>query len=547
MGALLSLPLGLEDEEEQKDLKLNHGTGIKMGTAVRPEAKARADLQPGARARRVHGTVARSGPRLIAGPGVRARSRFELATVFRPGLGPRAGFRVGAALGAGLETGLGAGSSAGIGLSARANSGLIAGQEAAFKCGLQAGGELGTGVRGESVVCAGLQAGAGLQLTTGGELGAGSVLGVGAGVGAGAGLGVGAGVGLGPTIGARAGRRQARDQERRPYSRRVFRNRTSYLNLSEEQCVQRLGFSRDAVTELCQLVQEQLQPRTRAWTALPVAVKVTVALNFYTTGSFQAASGLINDITQYAIHCCIRDVTEVLYSKRNQFISFSMETESQEERARGFCQIAGFPRVQGVLDCAHVALRAPYDDPGVYVNRKGFHSVKVQLVCDHQQHVMQVCSRFPGSSRHSFILEHSSVPPLFQPEQQVLGWLLGSSSYPLTSWIMTPIRKAQTPCEHRYNQSHASTLATVRQTIALLKHRFRCLSKSGGSLQYSPERVSKFIVVCCMLHNFALLRGQVLAPSGEVDMWEEEQEDEDSSDFTAAIALRQKVIEEAFS
>eukprot|EP00061_Rhincodon_typus_P013157 g39353.t1 len=255
--------------------------------------------------------------------------------------------------------------------------------------------------------------------------------------------------------------------------------------------------------------------------------------------SFQAASGLINDITQYAIHCCIRDVTEVLYSKRNQFISFPMETESQEERALSFCRIAGFPRVQGVLDCAHVALRAPYDDPGVYVNRKGFHSLKVQLVCDHQQRVMQVCSRFPGSSRHSFILEHSSVPPLFQPEQHVLGWLLGSASYPLTSWIMTPIRKAHTLCEQRYNQSHASTLATVTQTIALLKHRFRCLSKSGGTLQYSPERVSKFIVVCCMLHNFALQRGQMLAASGEVDVWEEEEEqvDEDSSDLTAATAL----------
>ncbi|XP_041068359.1 putative nuclease HARBI1 [Carcharodon carcharias] len=364
----------------------------------------------------------------------------------------------------------------------------------------------------------------------------------------GAGLRVRVGHGAEAGGGAGAGRGRARDRGRRPYTRRVFRNRTSYLNLSEEQCVQRLSFSREAVTELCHLVQEQLQPRTRAWTALPVAVKVTVALNFYTTGSFQAASGLINDITQYAIHCCIRDVTEVLYSKRNQFISFPMETENQEERALGFRQMAGFPQVQGVLGCAHVALRAPYDDPGVYVNKKGFHSLKVQLVCDHQRRVMQVCSRFPGSTRHSFILEQSSVPPLFQPERQALGWLLGGSGYPLTTWIMTPVRKPQTHREQHYNRSHASTLVTVTQTISLLKHRFRCLSKSGGTLQYSPERVSKFIVVCCMLHNFALQRRQVLETSGPGEVWEEEEEeDEGSPHLTAAIALRQQIIEEAFS
>ncbi|XP_062903444.1 putative nuclease HARBI1 [Mobula hypostoma] len=381
---------------------------------------------------------------------------------------------------------------------------------------------------------------------------------VGLGSGCGRGVTVAAGVpgrdGSGSRGRAEGRCRGAVRRGRRPYSRRVFRNRTSYLNLSEEQCVQRLGFSREAVTELCLLVQAQLQPRTRAWTALPVAVKVTVALNFYTTGSFQAATGIINDITQFAIHCCIRDVTEVLYDKRNQFISFPMETESQEQRELGFRKIAGFPGVQGVLGCAHVALRAPYDNPAVYINAKGFHSLKVQLVCDHRHRVMHVCSRFPGSTCHSLILQESSVPPLFEPECRVSGWLLGSSDYPLTPWLMTPVRNPRSSGEHQYNCRHASCHGSVRRTIAMLKHRFRCLSRSGGSLQYSPDRVSKFIVVCCMLHNFALERGQVLRTSeglqeeeweGEECEWEEEEEEEGerSPNLITAIALQQCIIQ----
>ncbi|XP_072350726.1 putative nuclease HARBI1 [Scyliorhinus torazame] len=541
MGALLSLPLGLEDEELKEEPELNsrtgikpgarfrHGTvvipgaGVQLGTAVRPRTRTRAGQRPGARARLWTGAEATFGSRLITG------------SVTRPGGGlphraqtgsepePRLEFRPG------LESGL----SSRAGTGAEMGVGLAAGDEAGVGAGLRAEGGYEGVARPETGEASSLASGAstGIRLVAGGE----------AGLSGGARLKVRVGHGAG------AGRGRARDRGRRPYTRRVFRNRTSYLNLSEEQCVQRLGFSREAVSELCHLVQEQLQPRTRAWTALPVAVKVTVALNFYTTGSFQAASGLTNDITQYAIHCCIRDVTEVLYSKRNQFISFPMETESQAERALGFRAIADFPQVQGVLGCAHVALRAPYDHPGVYVNKKGFHSLKVQLVCDHQKRVMQVCSRFPGSAWHSAILEQSSVPPLFRPERQALGWLLGGSGYPLDTWLMTPVRKPRTPCQHHYNQSHAATLATVPQTIVLLKHRFRCLSKSGGTLQYSPERVSKFIVVCCMLHNFALQRGQGLEEPGEGEVWDEEEEEESSPNLTAATALQQQIIAETFS
>ena len=47
----------------------------------------------------------------------------------------------------------------------------------------------------------------------------------------------------------------------------------------------------------------------------------------------------------------------------------------------------------------------------------------------------------------------------------------------------------------------------VERTFGLLKSRFRCLDKSGGTLLYSPNFVCQIIGACCMLHNFAVRKG----------------------------------------
>ena len=72
---------------------------------------------------------------------------------------------------------------------------------------------------------------------------------------------------------------------------------------------------------------------------------------------------------------------------------------------------------------------------------------------------------------------------------------------------MTPYRNPQTPGEERYNEAHAKTRAVVERTFGLLKSRFRCLDKSGGTLLYSPNFVCQIIGACCMLHNFAVRKG----------------------------------------
>ena len=72
---------------------------------------------------------------------------------------------------------------------------------------------------------------------------------------------------------------------------------------------------------------------------------------------------------------------------------------------------------------------------------------------------------------------------------------------------MTPFRNPQTPGEENYNAAHIRTRAVVERTFGLLKSRFRCLDKTGGTLLCSPNFVCQIIATCCVLHNFAVNKG----------------------------------------
>uniref|UniRef100_UPI00398F418E putative nuclease HARBI1 n=1 Tax=Pristiophorus japonicus TaxID=55135 RepID=UPI00398F418E len=273
------------------------------------------------------------------------------------------------------------------------------------------------------------------------------------------------------------------------------------MDLLGDQCFHRLRFRKDIIRQLCNFLQPDLQSQTWLRLALSIATKLTIALNFYTTGSFQSATVDISNISQFAAHHSIRQVTDAFY-KRRDYISFPMSREKQLEWQTGFVRIAGFPRVQSTIDCTHVALRVPQNNPEMFRNHKGFHTLNV-LVCNHHRKIMAVDVRYPGSNHDAFLLRQTGVPGVF-----------------------VTLHAAQ----QAYNDAHSATRCIIEQCIRILKQRFRCLDRSGRVLQYSLKQVSLFVVVCCMLHNLAIMRAQPLEDEPPVPP-EEEDEEEAPSGF----------------
>ncbi|XP_064593027.1 putative nuclease HARBI1 [Zonotrichia leucophrys gambelii] len=306
----------------------------------------------------------------------------------------------------------------------------------------------------------------------------------------------------------RRGRRR-----RRPYpAQRIYRVRCSFLELSDEQALRRCRLDRAAIAALCRELGADLQSLTGRSHALPVAVKVTSALAFLASGSFQTASRLSTGISQSAMSNCLAQFLAALQRRAGRYIAFPPPPEPPGDPP------AALPGVLGLVGAMHVALRAPADNEPLFRNAANFHSINMQVVCDRRGHITNVVAKFPGSCANATVLENSALARLMEGSRSEGVWLLGvtqvcphhsrcnsgDGSYPLKPWLLTPIAGPRGAAELRYNALHSRTLAPLRRTLGLLRRRFRCLA--GGGLQYSPPKVCQIFLACCILHNIALRR-----------------------------------------
>ncbi|XP_067915748.1 putative nuclease HARBI1 [Heterodontus francisci] len=230
---------------------------------------------------------------------------------------------------------------------------------------------------------------------------------------------------------------------------------------------------------------------------------------------------------------------DALFERAGDDIEFKVDSGTEVQRAVGFASVAGFPHVQGIIDCTHVTIKAPTDQAGRFLNQKGYHSLNIQLVCDHIKSFMEVCACYPGSCNDPFILLQSQVPLLFMEPSEIQTWMLPGKASLVRRWLMTPVCYLATEAERHYNRGQLSATVNIELAIGLLKMRSRCLDLSGGTLQYTPSRVTLIVAVCGALHNMILQRGVDLE-EGEVLEWhssseeeedqEEEEEDEDEEE-----------------
>ncbi|KAJ8932820.1 hypothetical protein NQ314_014405, partial [Rhamnusium bicolor] len=103
-----------------------------------------------------------------------------------------------------------------------------------------------------------------------------------------------------------------------------------------------------------------------------------------------------------------------------------------------------FSDVVGCIVCTHVAIVRPNEDQYIYVNRKQYHSLNVQLICDEHLKIMNVVVRFPGSAQDAHIWRQCNMAQLmetiYRENKENLFFLLGDSGYPLRPWLLTPLR-----------------------------------------------------------------------------------------------------------
>ncbi|RXN36535.1 nuclease HARBI1 [Labeo rohita] len=107
------------------------------------------------------------------------------------------------------------------------------------------------------------------------------------------------------------------------------------------------------------------------------------------------------------------------------------------------------------------------------------------------------------------MLSESGIRQLFERRYVPANChLLGDSGYPCKPWLLTPYLQPRQGPQLNYKRAHKTTRAVVERGIGQLKRRFHVLH---GEVRLRPEKVSKVIIACAILHN--ICKGN-LAQSG---------------------------------
>ena len=155
--------------------------------------------------------------------------------------------------------------------------------------------------------------------------------------------------------------------------------------LSEAEVKSRYRFSRDSIQFITDTFAPDLERPTERNLALKPQEQVLVALRFFASGSFLELVGdTVGGIPKCTVSRIVSRVSTALAQKQKQFIRWTSTAAERQEIKQGFFEKGGFPGVIGCIDGTHVRIQGPSAHESDCVNRKGFHSINVQAICDHK-------------------------------------------------------------------------------------------------------------------------------------------------------------------
>lgn len=285
-----------------------------------------------------------------------------------------------------------------------------------------------------------------------------------------------------------------------------YKNRFDPFDLDDKSFKSKYRFTKAYARKIIDLVKDDIKKDKRGGAISP-ELQVLTALRSWARQEIQDDTADLHGISQLSVtNICRREATS-LASQSCHFIHMPSSLSEQEEVIQGFRNICGFRNVIGAIDCTHVKIRKVGGDAGqYYVNRKGYYSMNVQVVCDSTLRIRDIVARWRGSTHDARIFRESSLNERLE-SGHFQGILLGDSGYPLKSYLFTPFQSPSSQKEEAYNRAHIHTRNTVERCFGLWKQRFRCLL---NGFTVSLANVKLYIIALAILHNIAIDMGEEL-------------------------------------
>ena len=219
--------------------------------------------------------------------------------------------------------------------------------------------------------------------------------------------------------------------------------------------------SRETFLYLCDQLRRTIsRQNTRLRRAISVERRVAITLWVLATPCEYRTVAHLFGVARCTVCCIIKDTCEAIVKVLlPKYIHFPVGPKLKET-VTGFLDRWGLPQCAGSIDGSHIPVRPPAMNHTDYYNRKGFYSIIVQAVVNHNYLFTDLCIGWPGSVHDARVLANSGIYKKYYNKEILQGdelcvdgceipvFLVGDSAYPLLPWLIKPF--ATSPASAAY-------------------------------------------------------------------------------------------------
>ncbi|XP_067207746.1 putative nuclease HARBI1 isoform X1 [Linepithema humile] len=270
--------------------------------------------------------------------------------------------------------------------------------------------------------------------------------------------------------------------------------------------------SRAVFTYVLNLIKPNLEKQSNRYGRCTISPDVQLLVALWTMATPDSYRSVCDrfDIGRATAWRANRRVCAAIYSLAPQFIKWP-NVEEAEYTWMDVQNKHKFPKVIGAIDGTHIHIHKPKKHAESYINRKGYYSIQLQIICDSTLKFIHCYAGQPGSVHDMRVFRLSGIQSMctenYFPHD---SHLIGDAAYTLQKHVLVPYRNNGhlTAAQINYNTRLSSARVMIERAIGLLKGRFRSLLDK--LYMKRTDLIPQYIITCCVLHNICILNNDLI-------------------------------------
>lgn len=281
---------------------------------------------------------------------------------------------------------------------------------------------------------------------------------------------------------------------------------------------------------ICSLVREDLVSRPPSGLIniegrlLSVEKQVAIALRRLASGESQVSVGAAFGVGQSTVSQVTWRFIEALEERATHHLKWPDSSEMEEIKSK-FDESFGLPNCCGAIDATHIIMTLPAvqtsDD---WCDQESNYSMLLQGIVDHEMRFLDLVTGWPGGMTVSRLLKCTGFFKLCEGGERLNGnvrtlsggeeireFIVGGVGYPLLPWLITAYESnGLSASMSTFNSTHKAARLLAVRAFSQVKGSWRILNK----VMWRPDKrkLPSIILVCCLLHNIIIDRGDNLLP-----------------------------------